>query len=209
MSSEPRPDIYISADVETDGPIPGRYSMLSFGFSVAGVFDGRTFHRCDPRDKTFYRELQPISPLFQQEALDVNQLDRQRLTEEGGAPQLVMQEAAQWVESVAGPARAVLVAYPVAFDWAFLFWYFVEFADVSPFGYSSCLDIRTLFQARSKTVFDLSGKEDMPPWLRAHSPHTHDALDDAVEQAELFSNLFEWVLSAPEASAATAVVSDP
>jgi len=27
-------DIYISIDVEADGPIPGPYSMLSFGFAV-------------------------------------------------------------------------------------------------------------------------------------------------------------------------------
>ena len=33
------PEIYISTDVETDGPIPGRYSMLAFGLAVAGTFD--------------------------------------------------------------------------------------------------------------------------------------------------------------------------
>jgi hypothetical protein len=33
-------DIYISGDIEADGPIPGRYSMLSFGLAVAATFDG-------------------------------------------------------------------------------------------------------------------------------------------------------------------------
>jgi len=36
-------DVYFSADVETDGPIPGPYSMLSFALVYAGTFDGSTF----------------------------------------------------------------------------------------------------------------------------------------------------------------------
>ena len=107
-----------------------------------------------------------------------------------------MEAAARWVEDVAGPHRAVLVAYPVAFDWSFLYWYFMRFAhNGSPFGFSSCLDVRTLYQARAHTVHDLSSKEHMPERLQPHRPHTHNALDDAIEQAELFSNVFAWTLS--------------
>src|SRR6185437_9558285 len=36
-------DAYFSADVETDGPIPGEYSMLSFALVFAGTFDGVTY----------------------------------------------------------------------------------------------------------------------------------------------------------------------
>src|SRR5262245_56668885 len=36
----PAVDVYFSADVETDGPIPGPYSMLSFALVQAGRFDG-------------------------------------------------------------------------------------------------------------------------------------------------------------------------
>ena len=32
------PEIYLSTDVETDGPVPGSFSMLSLGLVVAGVF---------------------------------------------------------------------------------------------------------------------------------------------------------------------------
>ncbi len=107
-----------------------------------------------------------------------------------------MESAARWVQELAGDHRAVLVAYPVAFDWAFLYWYFVRFAQHgSPFGFSSCLDIRTLYQAKAHTVHDRSGKEHMPGELLPARPHTHNALDDAIEQAELFSNVFTWTLS--------------
>ena len=54
-------DAYFSADVETDGPIPGRYSVLSFALVFAGTFDGETFLRPLDYRKTFYRELRPIS----------------------------------------------------------------------------------------------------------------------------------------------------
>ena len=64
MVNDPVIDIYISADIEADGPIPGRYSMLAFGFSVAATFDGNKFQAREPTAATFYRELRPISEEF-------------------------------------------------------------------------------------------------------------------------------------------------
>jgi DNA polymerase III epsilon subunit-like protein len=192
---DPRPDLFISADIETDGPIPGKYSMLSFGLCVAGRFDGRRYERCDQdREALFYRELKPVTESFEAEALAVNGLDRDVLAQKGDDPAQAMRDADLWVRSHAGNARPVLVAYPVAFDWAFLYWYFIQYAGVSPFGFSSCLDIRTLYQARALTPFDSSSQHSMPHWLLPKREHTHNAADDALEQAELFSNIFEWAL---------------
>lgn len=192
----PRPDVYISADVETDGPIPGPYSMLSFAMTVVGRYDGRSFERVADGSAAFVRELQPISDDFEPEALAVNGLDREYLREHGARPEQAMDEAGAWVRDQAGSARAVLVAYPVAFDWSFLYWYFQRYAaHGSPFGHSSCLDIRTFFLASAGTVFDEADKASMPSFLKASAPHTHDALDDAVEQGQLFANIFEWSLS--------------
>jgi hypothetical protein len=39
----------------------------------------------------------------------------------------------------------------------------------------------------------------MPDVLRPSTPHTHDALEDAIEQGELFANVFEWNLQRLEA----------
>ncbi|HEX3391206.1 MAG TPA: hypothetical protein VHS55_01450 [Solirubrobacteraceae bacterium] len=190
-----RPDLYFSADVETDGPVPGIYSLLSFGLTVVGQYDGVSFERLDPRERSIYRELRPISDEFEREALDVNGLDRERLAQEGMEPTQAMSEAAAWVREVSDGHRAVLVAYPVAYDWAFLYWYFGRFVpEGSPFGHSSCLDIRTQYQILAGTVFDLSGKSAMPAFLQPRSPHTHNALDDAIEQGELFANLMEWAV---------------
>ena len=67
-------DVYFSADVETDGPIPGPFSMLSFALVYAGRFDGVHFTRPDAFDRTFYRELKPISTNFEPEALQLTGL---------------------------------------------------------------------------------------------------------------------------------------
>jgi DNA polymerase III epsilon subunit-like protein len=191
-----RPDLYVSADVETDGPVPGPFSLLSFGLTVVGKYDGTHFERFELGKCNFYRELRPISDQFEEEALAVNGLDRERLKEEGVDPRSAMSEAADWIRSLSNGHRPILVAYPVAFDWSFLYWYFESFAaDGSPFGHSSCLDIRTLYQAIAGTVFDRSGKGAMPDFLQPRLPHTHNALEDAVEQGELFANLLGWAIS--------------
>ena len=79
--SEHAVDVYFSADVETDGPIPGPFSILSFALVYAGAFDGK--HFAPPQDyrRTFYRELKPISENFQPEALRVNGLNGAALRE--------------------------------------------------------------------------------------------------------------------------------
>src|SRR5205823_8183375 len=90
-------DVYFSADVETDGPIPGPFSMLSFALVYAGAFDGQRFTRPADYSKRFYAELRPISKNFQPEALSVNGLDRERLCIQGHDPAEAMTEACRWV----------------------------------------------------------------------------------------------------------------
>ena len=188
-----RPDLYFSADIEADGPIPGPYSMLSFGLAVGGRFDGTEFEARDPSAQTFYRELAPISENFEPDALEVSGLDRERLMREGSRPEDAMTEAAAWVEEIAGADRPVLVAFPAAFDWLFLYWYFVRYSKKgSPFNFSSCLDIKTIFQQRAGVVLDRAGLGDLPPALQSDRPHTHNALDDAIEQGEIFQHLWLW-----------------
>ena len=83
-----------------------------------------------------------------------------------------MREAAEWIAAHADGARPVLVAYPLSFDWSFLHWYFIRFTGESPFGHSSCLDIRTLYLARALTTFDRSSQPSMPPVAAAARGHT-------------------------------------
>jgi hypothetical protein len=190
---ENRVEAYFSADIETDGPIPGPYSILSFALVYAGRFDGALFERPGGYDKVIYKELKPISTKFQLEALKINGLDRQRLCNEGEDPQEAMVNAYKWVEENSSGAQPVLVAYPLSFDWSWLYWYFINFCpDGSPFGYSRCFDIKTAFSVKAGIPVALSGRSRLPKELRPSRLHTHHAIDDAVEQAEIFANVFEW-----------------
>ena len=186
-------DVYISADIEADGPIPGPYSMLSIGFAVAGRFDGVLFERIDPTSLTFYCELAPISDAFEPAALAKSHLDRERLVRQGASPPIAMNEAQAWVKSVCRGDRPVMVGYPLVFDWTFLYWYFRRYADQgSPFGHSSGLDMKTMYAVKARKVLTKATKSQMPRQLLSSRRHTHHALDDAIEQAEMFANLFEW-----------------
>ena len=186
-------DAYFSADVETDGPIPGPFSMLSFAIVYAGSFDGRTFERPQDYDKIIYKELKPISEGFQEEALRINGLDRSRLCVEGELPKNAMTETSQWIKRVAGQARPVLVAYPLSFDWTWLYWYFINFsADGSPFGYSRCFDIKTALAVKGAFPISDAGRSRITASLQSKRKHTHHAVDDAIAQAEIFANVFEW-----------------
>lgn len=189
-TSGERTDVYFSADVETDGPIPGPFSMLSFALVYAGESDGERFTRPDRYNRVFYREIRPISQCFEQEALDVNRLDRQRLVEHGPAPELVMSEAAEWVRNIAQNRTPVVVAYPLSFDWIWLYWYFVMYSrSGSPFGHSSCFDLKTAYAISAKQPIAMSGRTRLPHRFVSSFQHTHHAVDDAVEQAEIFAKL--------------------
>jgi hypothetical protein len=186
-------DLYFSVDIEADGPIPGPFSMLSFGLVVAGRFDGRQFESLLDRPDTFYRELKPISDSFVPEALEVSGLDRDRLEREGADPPTAMTEARRWVLDRTHDDRPVLTGFPLMFDWLFIYWYFERFAEGgSPFDHSAGVDMKTMYQQKAAVTTSDAGLHDLPVALRPIQAHTHNALDDALRQAEIFVRLFAW-----------------
>jgi hypothetical protein len=186
-------DLYISVDIEADGPIPGPYSMLSFGFAVAGTFDGDSYQAAVCGEQTFYRELRPISEHFDPQALAVSGLDRDRLKVEGADPATAMDEAATWVHAVRERRRPVLVGYPLVFDWLFVYWYFKRFcASGSPFGFSAGIDMKTMYAVKAHTTLSRATKSQMPREILSDRRHTHHALDDAIEQGDMFNRLWAW-----------------
>ncbi|GAA4055276.1 3'-5' exoribonuclease domain-containing protein [Streptomyces shaanxiensis] len=187
-----KPSLYISVDIEADGPIPGPYSMLSMGAAVAGVQDADGFIPADPEQRTFYRELRPISEEFVPEALTVSGLDRERLRTEGTEPVAALTKFSAWVREVSAGAQPVMTGYPASYDWTFLYWYLIRFTGASPFGHSGCLDMKTLYATKAGLPLRAVAKGTMPRELLSRRRHTHHALDDAIEQAELFANLMAW-----------------
>lgn len=185
-------DVYFSADVETDGPIPGEYSMLSFALVPLGTYDGKHFRK-NISEKFIYKEIKPISEKFQNEALAINGLDRNVLRNKGDTPEDAMNAAYDFVDQESGSGSPVLVAYPLSFDWSFLYWYFTKYAEKgSPFGHSRCLDIKTMWSVKSGIPISQSGRSKIPERFQSTRKNTHHAIADAIAQGEMFLNIFEW-----------------
>jgi len=177
-------EIYVSTDVETDGPIPGPHSLLSLGsaaFDTTGellttfsanleLLDGAQGH---PATMEWWRR----NP----DAWAAARSDSR-------PPAAVMPEYARWVKQL--PGRPVFVAYPAGFDFTFVYWYLHKFTGDSPFSHSA-LDIKTLAMALLRRPYRDSTKRNMPRRWFAAVPHTHRALDDAIEQGHLFSNMLK------------------
>ena len=169
-------DLYVAVDVEADGPIPGPYSMLSIGMAVVGRPDLR-----------FYTELRPISDAFVPEALAVCGLDRDRLAREAPSPEEAMRAAAEWVDGLRSEGRPVFLAAPAVWDGMYVHWYFVRFVGRNPFGVTGGgVDLRSYWMGSRGCAWNESHKRVMKEVLGVDSPHTHDALDDAVELAAVF-----------------------
>lgn len=175
-------EIYVSVDIEADGPIPGDYSMLSLG--SAAYYDSENLV------STFTVNIAPLAGAKQHpdtmdfwkenpEAWREIQLNQQ-------PPGKAMGEYAAWLDGlVAGTETSlVFVGYPAAFDFSFVHWYMVHFVGRDPFGFYA-LDLKTYAMAALDTKFVETVKSNMPQeWL--NSARSHIALADAIEQAELF-----------------------
>jgi len=175
-------EVYVSTDVEADGPIPGPHSMLSFG-SAAYLADKTLV-------STFSANLEPLDGAAghpetmrwwatQPEAWRVCRTDLR-------PAQQVMPEYVGWLEGL--PGKPVFVGYPVAYDFMFVYWYLIRFAGRSPFSHSG-LDVKTYAMALLGRGYRDSTKRHMPRRWFDDLPHSHVALDDAIEQGALFCNM--------------------
>lgn len=180
------PEIYVSTDVETDGPIPGPHSMLSFG-SAAYLAD-KTLVATFSANLTLLPGAQGHAATMEWWAANPEAWQASR--EDLQPPELVMPAYRDWL--LALPGKTVFVAYPVAFDFMFVYWYLIRFAGSSPFSHSA-LDIKTFAMSLLKKEYRESSKRNMPKRWFDPLPHTHKALDDAIEQGALFCNMLaEW-----------------
>jgi len=109
-----------------------------------------------------------------------------------GLPAVALAEFTEWVRDVCAGAQPVMCGYPASQDWTFLYWYLIRFTGESPFGHSGCLDMKTVYATKAGLPLRAVAKGTMPRHLLSRRRHTHHALDDAVEQAELLANLMNW-----------------
>jgi hypothetical protein len=152
-------------DVETDGEIPGDYSMIELGAVV--VRPGL----CD----TFRGKLRPVSKKWSDEALRVSGRTREE-TMLFTPPEIVMERFDAWLTDRNVGSRIMFVSDNNGFDFMFVSWYFWHFLGRNPFGHSST-NLGSLYKGIVRDTFK-NFKH-----LR-QTKHTHNPVDDAMGNAE-------------------------
>ncbi len=180
----PKKEIFISVDVETSGPIPGMYDLLSIGACII-----------DKPNKTFYCELKPVSNNADPEALAVTGFSLDKLAQDGLSPVLAMKEFDIWINvHIKENEIPVFVGFNVAFDWSFINYYFIKYLGRNTFGFTS-LDIKSLYMGRCGGSWSDTKSSKILERLNPSIVSNHNALQDALFQAELFRLILNISLS--------------
>lgn len=184
-------EIYVSTDVEADGPIPGPHSMLSLA-SVAYRMQG--FAGGDPQKQVLGTFSANLDLLPEASADPRTQAWWQGFPEawaacrhEPRSPQAVMDEYLKWVKAL--PGRVIFLGFPASWDFMWVYWYLVRFTGERPFR-EHAIDVRSYAMGMRKVSFQETARTYLPKrWFDTALPHTHVALDDALEQGAMFCNM--------------------
>ncbi len=156
-------------DIESDGPCPALYSMVSVGVV-----------RLDRDLKTAFKAtFAPVSERWNPDALAISEITRdQHLAYPD--PKIGMEAFRQFLKDHSN-GRPVFVSDNPAFDWQFVNYYFHAYIGENPFGFSA----RRIGDLYSGLLKDWSASSQWKSLRR--TAHTHDPLDDAKGNAEALS----------------------
>lgn len=152
-------------DVESDGPIPGKYSMVCFG---AVKVD-------DALDKTFYGRTAPISDIWQDGALAISGFTRE---EHMGFsdPLDTLKQFEEFVRLTNKGDKATMISDNISYDWMFMAWYLHTFLGRNIFGYSG---------RRMGDMYCGMQKDAYTKWKHLRKTnHDHNPVNDAIGNAE-------------------------
>ncbi len=158
---------YIVVDVESDGEIPHKYSMVCFGAVIV-----------EPTlSQTFYGDTKPISDNWNPEALAISGFSREEHLRFGD-PKMVMDSFAKWI-AVHSKGKPTFISDNPAFDWQWINYYFHIFYGSNPFGFSA----RRIGDLYCGMKMDASLNSE---WKRAlrKTKHTHNPVEDCLGNAE-------------------------
>jgi ribonuclease T len=173
-------ETYVCVDVETAGPTPEQYALLSIG-------------ACLVKDITrmFYVELQPDRPDTLPEAMAVHGLSLDELREHGTPAGQAMRAFADWLQTVTPTSsRPVFVALNAPFDWMFVSDYFQRYLGSNPFGHSA-LDIKAYYMGLTGVSWAETTMKHIAARFLSEKHLLHNALSDAQDQAEIFALILE------------------
>ncbi len=168
----------ISVDIETTGTVVGQDNIASIGACVVG----------NTKDN-FYIELKPFTDYFNPQSVEIGKLSIEYLKQNGIEIYDALERFKDWLEVHDYP---VLVAGPTTFDISFIKHYFIKFLGYWPNSVSyNAIDIRSYAMAVLKIPFWQTTKKYLSERFEWDGQHTHNALDDSIEQANLFEKLMK------------------
>jgi DNA polymerase III epsilon subunit-like protein len=167
--------VYICVDVETAGPHPAEYALLSIGAVVV-----------DDPAQSFYIELQPDRNIITDESLSIHKLALDVLAKRGTPPKQAMEKFAAWVQQQAAGRSPIFVAFNAAFDWMFVNDYLHRYTGDNPFGHRA-LDMKALFMGLTSTPWEETSYQNVSHYYDQPEALAHDALQDAQQGAALFA----------------------
>lgn len=171
---------YIVVDVEADGEIPGKYSMVCFGAIVV-----------EPTlSKTFYGQLKPISENWKPEALAISGFSREEHLQFDN-PQEVMLKFLEWIKQNS-VGRPIFISDNLAFDWQWINYYFHDQLNENPFGFSG----RRIGDLYCGMMKDTGLNQE---WKRKYrkTVHDHNPVNDAKGNAEALLSMKKLGLKIP------------
>ena len=181
-----KPEIFVMVDIEASGPVPGLYSMLSFG---AAAFD---------IDKnllgTFSRNLELLPNAIEHkdtmEFWNKNESNRKAYAAtrvDVVNPVDAMKDFAVFLSVL--PGTPIFAGYPALYDFKWIDYYFHAFYGSNPFSFSRGVDLKSYAWALLGGNLADCHKKNMPKEWFDDFPHTHIAIDDATEQGCLMINV--------------------
>ncbi len=168
------PEFFICVDVETAGPNPADYSLLSIGACLVE----------DPA-QGFYAELQPVNSNHEGEADRVHGLSMQQLSKNGQPPKEALAAFAAWLQEMGGGRQPIFVAFNAPFDWMFVNDYFHHYLGRNPFGHRA-VDMKAVFLGRHGGAWEDTGYKQVSQYYGQPEALAHNALEDARQGAQLF-----------------------
>ena len=185
----PENELFISCDIEADGPIPIGNSMLALGavaFTPLGLLPEEFEINLMP---LAYEETKADPDTMKWwQSTEKNRRAYEYITKNRVRPTLAMEKFNEWVEYVATryKSRPVFAGFPASFDHMFVYVYSHYLLGKCAFRFSSW-DAKTYAMALTKSSFSDSIKKKWPQeWRRGTGKHTHTPLADAKEQAQIF-----------------------
>lgn len=181
-------EIYVSVDLEADGPCPGLNSMLSLAAVAFEMDEHGDYKRLatwtdnleewpnaqgDPDTLAWWRR-----PENRQAWLHCRR--------HPGPVREVMSSFVDWLKAL--PGKPICVCYPAGFDWVFIYFYLHALRLDNPFV-RNAVDIETFAMALTGGLYLESDKKNWRPEWKTGLPHTHVAIDDAIEQGESFMRM--------------------